>query len=255
MQLNFKAIGQGPPLVILHGLFGMLDNWQTIARKLSDEFSIYLVDLRNHGRSPHLPDFNYALMAEDLNEFLESQWIYKAHIMGHSMGGKAAMQFAADYPDKVDKLIVVDMGVRAYAGGHEAIFDALLALDLQSIDSRQQADAFLADRIEDVGVRQFLMKNLSRKKEGGFRWKMNLPAIHAHYADILAALPPADPFEGETLFVRGGRSNYVHPTDLPSLRQRFPQAQLKTVEAAGHWVHAEAPKELLTILKGFLGVE
>lgn len=252
MQLNFKEFGQGDPIIILHGLFGMLDNWKTLGRKLSENHTVLLVDQRNHGRSPHLPGHNYQLMAEDLQHFMESRWIYKAHIIGHSMGGKTAMQFALDYPDLVDKLVVVDIGPKAYKGGHEAIFDALLALEPDKVDSRQEAEAFLAQRIDDKGIRQFLMKNLSRNKAGGFQWKMNLLAIHEYYSRILEALPDDRTFNGETLFVRGGRSNYLQAEELDSLRKIFPQAQMETVEEAGHWIHAEAPEQLLKILTKFL---
>ncbi|MEM9920025.1 MAG: alpha/beta fold hydrolase [Bacteroidota bacterium] len=252
MQLNFKEFGQGDPIIILHGLFGMLDNWKTLGRKLSENHTVLLVDQRNHGRSPHLPGHNYQLMAEDLQHFMESRWIYKAHIIGHSMGGKTAMQFALDYPDLVDKLVVVDIGPKAYKGGHEAIFDALLALEPDKVDSRQEAEAFLAQRIDDKGIRQFLMKNLSRNKAGGFQWKMNLLAIHEYYSRILEALPDDRTFSGETLFVRGGHSNYLQAEELDSLRKIFPQAQMETVEEAGHWIHAEAPEQLLKILTKFL---
>ncbi|MEL6845484.1 MAG: alpha/beta fold hydrolase, partial [Bacteroidota bacterium] len=152
MQLNFKTFGQGDPIIILHGLFGTLDNWQTIARQLAEQYSVYILDQRNHGRSPHVDAISYPLMAEDLVQFMESQWIYKASIIGHSMGGKTAMQFACDNPDMVEKLIVVDIAPKTYAGNHELIFDALLSLDMDGLTSRKQADELLEQKVTDFGV-------------------------------------------------------------------------------------------------------
>lgn len=251
MELNYKTYGQGEPLLILHGLFGTLDNWQTIAKKLADYYTVYVPDLRNHGRSPHLPDMDYPVMAEDLKAFMEAHWMFKAHLIGHSMGGKVAMQFALHYPDMTDKLIVVDIAPKAYAGGHDEIFDALQALDLNTISEREDADAFLETRIPDKGVRQFLMKNLTRNKAGGYEWKMNLPALVAHYSDILAPVD-GDAFDGPTLFLRGELSNYVLDSDLPDIRKLFPNAELETVKGAGHWVHADQPVGLLEQVMGYL---
>lgn len=253
MDLNYKTFGQGPPLIILHGLFGTLDNWQTLARKLADQHTVYLVDLRNHGRSPHTQNMSYPLMADDLQQFLERNWIFETAVLGHSMGGKVAMQLALHYPDLVDRLVVVDIAPKAYIGGHQAIFDALLSFDLMAVADRKEADALLGARIKEVGVRQFLLKNLTRDKEGGgFRWKMNLPVIHQYYQEILAALPEASPYQGPSLFIRGGQSDYIQDEDLPALKALFPQADLKTIAGAGHWVHAEKPAELLQLVQDFL---
>lgn len=253
MTLNYKAFGQGDPLIILHGLFGTLDNWQTIGKKLADQYSVYLIDQRNHGRSPHHADFSYALMAEDLKLFMEEQWIYRAHIIGHSMGGKTAMQFAMEYPDMIDQLVVVDIAPKAYAGGHQLIFEALNSLDLANIDNRKTADEALAQKIDDFGVRQFLLKNLTREKAGGYRWKMNLPVIQQHYQDILAPITLTEPFEEKALFIRGGKSAYVEDDDWPMVQSYFPNSSLATVEQSGHWVHAEAPQDLLQLVFDFLG--
>jgi len=252
MTLNFKAFGQGDPIIILHGLFGTLDNWQTIGKKLAEHYMVYLVDQRNHGRSPHHPDFNYALMAEDLRTFMESQWIYKAHLIGHSMGGKTVMQFAMDFPDMIDQLIVVDIAPKTYAGGHQAIFNALNQLDLGSLEHRKEADKALSKNIKDYGVRQFLLKNLTREKAGGYRWKMNLPVIQQHYQAILDTIPLNEAFEEKSLFIRGSQSNYIMDEDWPTVLSYFPNAHLATVEGSGHWVHAEAPGELLKLVSDFL---
>lgn len=252
-ELNYKTFGQGDPIIILHGLFGTLDNWQTIAKQLAQQYSVYIIDLRNHGRSPHADEFDYPTMATDVQHFMESHWIYKAHIIGHSMGGKVAMQLATEYPDMVDRLIVVDIAPKTYPSGHDAIFEALLGLDLKNTKDRKEADAFLQKKIAELGVRQFLLKNLSRNKGSGqYEWKMNLPVIHAAYSQILENIDTSDTFEGDTLFIRGGKSDYIASDDLSLLQEYFPNAELKTVDGAGHWVHAEQPKVLLEMVLRFL---
>lgn len=251
VELNYKSYGQGDPVVVLHGLFGMLDNWQTVGKDLAAHHSVYLLDQRNHGRSPQLDRITYPDMAEDLHHFMESHWMFKGHIIGHSMGGKTAMQFAHQYPDMVDKLVVVDIAPKPYRGGHEEIFQVLKALDLSKIERRSEAEKALSASIEDRSIRQFLLKNLSRRKEGGYRWKMNLEALWNHYEDILAGPPNGTVFQGDVLFIRGGRSNYIQDEDWPLIRQQFPNARLATVEKAGHWVHAEAPQELLRLVTDF----
>ncbi len=252
LELNYKSFGQGDPVIILHGLFGTLDNWQTLARKLGEQFTVYLVDQRNHGRSPHDPEHTYTALAEDLHHFMESHWMFKAHIIGHSMGGKTAMTFAKLYPDMVDKLVVVDIAPKAYAGGHEEIFRALQSVDLPNISARSDADEQLQQRIPEKSIRQFLLKNLSRDKDGGYRWKMNLAALWDHYKDVLQMPLAGHPFEGDTLFIRGEKSNYILDEDQPLLANEFPGSQLKTIPGAGHWVHAEAPGQLLGLLEQFL---
>ncbi|MCB0618684.1 MAG: alpha/beta fold hydrolase [Saprospiraceae bacterium] len=252
MELNYKTFGQGDPLIILHGLFGSLDNWQTLGKQFAEHYTVFLLDQRNHGRSPHDPEFDYAALAADLKHFLESHWVYKTHLLGHSMGGKTAMEFALHYPDMVDKLVVVDIGPKAYSGGHELIMDALLSVDLDAIDSRQAADEALQARISEYGIRQFLLKNLHRNKDGTFSWKMNLPILHQHYDQILSAIEGDDPFEGPALFIRGSRSNYIEDGDWPAILELFPRAELATVPQAGHWVHADAPELLLERVHRFL---
>lgn len=253
MELNYKSFGQGDPVIILHGLFGTLDNWQTIARALAEEYLVFIIDQRNHGRSPHVPGMSYPLLAEDLREFMESHWMYRAHIVGHSMGGKTAMQFALSYPDMVNRLAVIDIAPKEYEGGHEVIFDALLSLPLDKIDSRQEAESFLAERINDPGVLQFLLKNLSRNTDGRYAWKMNLPVLHQHYRDILGPVTGDAPFDDPVLFLRGGQSPYIQlPEDEVVIRNLFPQAGVQTVAGAGHWVHAEAPQEVVAHLISFL---
>jgi len=252
LPLNFKTYGQGNPIIILHGLFGTLDNWQTIARQLSEKYLVYLVDQRNHGRSPHTKDFNYSLLAEDLKDFMESEGMSQATIIGHSMGGKTAMQFAVSYPEMVTSLIVVDIAPKVYEGGHQEIFDALLSVDLKKIESRKMAEEQLMEKIPDAGIRQFLLKNLTRNKEGGYQWKMNLPAIYKNYQHILDNILLDEPYTGSSLFIRGERSGYIKETDDSLIKDTFPEAEIITISNAGHWVHAEAPKALLSAFINFM---
>jgi len=252
MELNYKSLGQGEPLIVLHGLFGTLDNWQTLAKAWAEDYLVYLVDLRNHGRSPHVDGLSYPAMAEDLSEFMEQNWIHKAHVLGHSMGGKVAMELALTYPDLVDKLIVVDIAPRPYAPGHDDVFAALFAIDLQKLESRQEAEAILEKHLDDWGVRQFLLKNLSRTKEGGFEWKMNLPVIYRDYLRILEPPTETEPFEGPTLFIRGATSRYVKDEDMLRIQELFPRSTLSTVPEAGHWVHADQPEILKNMVIDFL---
>ncbi len=253
MTLNYKSFGQGFPIIILHGLFGMLDNWQTIAKKLAEHHTVYILDQRNHGRSPHSPDFNYHLLAEDLEQFMEANWIYEAHVIGHSMGGKTAMQFALNYSDMISKLVVVDIAPKKYQAGHQAIFEALFAVDLANITSRKEATTQLEQKIKDSATLQFLLKNLTRNKEGHYEWKMNLAVLHEQYDTILTNIEMEDlPFEKPTLFIRGGQSNYVLDSDKEVLQSFFPAAAIATIPDANHWVHATAPEEFLKLVRLFL---
>lgn len=250
-KLFSREFGAGSPVMILHGLFGFSDNWQTIAKGLADTHLVVTPDLRNHGRSPHVNTHSYPEMAEDLRVFMEEKWMFHAAVVGHSMGGKVAMQLALTHPDMVEKLVVVDMEPSQADDNHSDIIDALLGLDLSKMTERSEAEVYLSERISDFGTRQFLLKNITREDNGKFTWKMNLPVLWKHYQDILAAVTGA-PFEKPTLFVRGSRSNYVKDSEWEKAKLLFPNAQLVTIEGAGHWVHADKPKELLEVLRAFL---
>lgn len=253
MDLNYKVFGEGKPVVILHGMFGTLDNWQAIAKQLATHFMVFIVDLRNHGRSPHSDKFDYPTMAEDVKEFMENNWIFKAHLVGHSMGGKVAMKLATDHSDMVEKLVVVDIAPKAYVGNHMDIFEALFALDLKNLKSRIEASDFLAKRIKDDGVRQFILKNLSIDKDTQeYEWKMNLPVIHKAYRHILGEGDLEHSFGGETLFIRGEKSDYILPNEFENYQKLFPNSDLATINNAGHWVHAEQPEQFLQVLTKFL---
>jgi pimeloyl-ACP methyl ester carboxylesterase len=252
MKLNYRRSGSGPPLLLLHGLFGSLANLQTLGRALADTRDVIAVDLRNHGASPHGPGMSYAAMAGDLRELLDRLNVPSAALLGHSMGGKAAMRFALDYPDRTDVLIVLDIAPRAYAPHHEAEFDAMQALEPAAYSSRAQLDAALAERLQDAQNRQFLLTNIQRDADGRFGWRLDLDAIRAGYDEIVAAVDSDTSYSGPALFVRGERSQYVSERDGATIRRLFPHAVIETVAGAGHWVHAEQPQEVARIVREFL---
>jgi esterase len=253
MQLHFKEYGQeGPPLLLLHGLLGSSDNWHSVAQQLSERFHVFALDQRNHGQSPHSAEMSYPLMAEDVNEFLVARGIDRATLIGHSMGGKTAMQLALQFPDKVEKLLVEDITPRAYPPEHDKIFAALLALDLSKFAARQEIEVALAPEIPSLVMRRFLLKNLGRNPAGTFFWKINLRGISENYAQLGEPVLGSAPFEKPVLFIRGGKSNYIKAEDEPVIRKLFSQAQIKTIAAAGHWVHGGAPGEFLKLTWEFL---
>lgn len=252
MELNFKSFGNGPALIILHGLFGSLDNWVSHARQLAETHSVYLIDQRNHGKSPHDPLWDYETMAEDLEAFMDQQGIYQASLLGHSMGGKTVMQFAMLFPERIEKLIVADMAPKAYPPHHTEILETLVSIDLSQFESRQAVGSFMEARIPELGVRQFLLKSLGRDEHKSFRWKFNLEVIYQNYPSILEAIELNFPFEGPTLFLSGGQSHYVSPGDHEMILAAFPQAKFAVIEQAGHWLHADSPTEFLKEINIFL---
>jgi esterase len=254
LELNYKEFGQGDPIIILHGLFGTLDNWQTIAKKLAEKNTVFIVDQRNHGKSPHTEEFNYNLLAEDLYNFMTDHWIYSAIIIGHSMGGKVAMQFAMNNPDMVEKLIVIDVAPVQYERGHDAVFEALDTIDLNTLQNRKDAEIILNNKLNnDVGTVQFLLKNLSRDAENvKYEWKMNYNVLKSKYAEIIKPIEFIQPFEAPTLFVRGSKSDYILDTYWDNIKIGFPEAKLTTIADAGHWVHADKPQELFSVLENFI---
>jgi pimeloyl-ACP methyl ester carboxylesterase len=253
MDLFYNQYGEGnPPLLLLHGLLGANGNWHTLSRTAFREVAtVYAVDQRNHGRSPHTDRLDYPSMAADVNDFIRHHNLGRAHLLGHSMGGKTAMQAALTYPSVVDRLIVVDMAPRAYAPRHTELLEALARIDPTAYDSRDEIDAALAEDVPSWAIRQFLLKNLDYDGER-YTWKMNLDAIRRHYDDINAAVTDEGPFEGPALFVRGGDSDYVTDADVPDIRRRFPNAELVTIDGAGHWVHSDAPEALAEVVTDFL---
>jgi esterase len=251
MKLHFRALGSGTPLVILHGLLGSLDNWMPIAQILAAHFHVHLLDLRNHGQSPHADEFNYDLMAADVRQFVDEHGLGSTHLLGHSMGAKVAMRFAQLYPESVRKLVVVDMSPRAYPPRYETLLDAMHAVDLSQFQRREQVDEALRAAIADSSVRQFILKNLGRDTLGALVWKPNLASIRANYAQVRKELP-ATSSECPALFIRGGKSDYIRNEDLPLIRALFPQSVVEEIGGAGHWVNADAPEELANRLTHFL---
>ncbi|MEY4918519.1 MAG: hypothetical protein RL616_2432 [Verrucomicrobiota bacterium] len=252
VQLHFKQLGHGEPLILLHGLFGSADNWFGVAPKLAEKFHVLIPDLRNHGHSPHHAAMGYPLMAADVEKFFVAQKIESACVIGHSMGGKVAMQFALDFPARVKKLVAVDMAPRAYLRAHDFIFTALLALDLKSFQTRAEIEAALEPEIPSLNLRRFLLKNLGRDEHGNFFWKMNLKGVAENYSRLGEVLSPRNHFEKPTLFIRGGKSDYITAADESEIRRLFSAAEIQTIATANHWVHADAPEEFVRLVLAFL---
>jgi len=240
-----------PDLIILHGLLGTSDNWQTLGKQFAESHRVHLVDQRNHGRSPHHPEHDYPSMASDLLGFMEHQGIDRASIIGHSMGGKTALMFAHDHPERVEHLVVADMAARAYAPHHAPIFDALLSAPIASAADRGTIEDFLLERLSDVGMVAFLMKNLRREKAGGFTWRPNVDVLAHHLADVVAEVP-LSMNTLPTLMIFGGASNYVNTADLDSFNTHCMQLETHRIEDAGHWLHASHPAEFFEVVSEFL---
>lgn len=251
MKLNYKAFGEGKPLIILHGVFGSLDNWLTVGKTLAEKFKVYLLDLRNHGDSFQDSDFTYDAMSKDLVNFIKENKIVGPVIIGHSMGGKVAMKFAVNNPDLFDKLIVVDIAPRSYPPHHQQILKGLESIDLKTLKSRKDADDKLSEYIPEIGVRQFLLKNLTRD-EGSFRWKINLPTISQKIENVGEGLEDNLVSDKPTLFIRGEKSDYIKNSDNISIKAIFPNSEIKTVKNAGHWVHAENPEAVIELIIDFV---
>lgn len=259
MKLNYKRYSDdGPPLLVLHGLFGSLANLGWHSKQLAEDFAVIGVDLRNHGDSPHAGEMDYPVMAEDVKELMDALAIKPAALIGHSMGGKVAMQLALSHPDYVERLLVVDIAPVTYSAtndGHRQIMEAMKALDLATLGNRADAEARLSEVIEDEATRKFILTNLTRSDDGTYHWRLNLDAIERHY-DHLREKPEGEgPYEGPTLFVRGDLSRYVHKKHEPEILALFPQAGVKSVMETGHWVHAEKPQVFQKIVRDFLTKE
>lgn len=260
MQLNYKKFGEGEPLIILHGLFGSLDNWQTIARNMvavaQTEFgyamSIYIVDQRNHGRSPHSYEFNYNLLADDLIQFIEQHQLEKLNVLGHSMGGKAAMQFAQLHPEKIKKLVVVDITPAAYDDRHSDVFEAIAYAINPQTETRKEIEQRLREKLhDDEPTIQFLLKNVERT-DTGFKWKFNAQSLKDKYHLISDEVALQQPVLCPTLFVKGERSLYINSNNYSSIANMFPNHTLAEIKNSGHWVHAEKPVEFTETTVRFL---
>lgn len=257
MELFYRHFGKGDPVIILHGLFGLSDNWVTHAKKMATHFSVFLPDLRNHGQSPHSPTFSYAAMADDLHEFIEKHKLEKPVIIGHSMGGKVAMWFALEYPEMVEKLIVVDISPVKYPDrdAHFDIISAMMSVNFDAIHSREEINELLKQPIRSEMTRLFIMKNLYRKTRNTFDWRLNLQAISNNMDYVFGGIEVPGVFNKETLFIRGGKSDYIKEEHFDIIRKLFPKVEIKTIEHASHWVHVDAPEEICAIFGEFLGKE
>ncbi len=250
MKLHFRELGEGQPLLILHGLFGFSDNWQSHAKKLAEYYRVILVDLRNHGHSPWSDEFSYDLMAGDIFELCEDLNLNDFILVGHSMGGKVAMNFAQKHEELLDKLVVVDIGIKEYPMHHEHILAGIHSVDLPNISARRQAEEQMSAHIDSEGIKQFLLKNLFWKEKGVLAWRMNVDVLEREMPNILSALDQVE-VSVPTLFIRGALSNYILDEDIEAIENMFIDTEIVTIENAGHWVHAEAANEFLESLLSF----
>ena len=251
LDLHFNSYGSGKPVIVLHGLFGSQVNWRTFGKQLGESCRVFTLDLRNHGDSPHSDEFNYDLMAADVARFMEKEKLDDAILLGHSLGGKVAMRFATAYPDKIQKLIVVDIALKEYPAVHKRLFEAVNNLDLARFSRLQQVVDALASDIPPLDIRWFLVKNLARGDNQKFRWKINMAAIANSYEEIFKTPSINQLLDKPTLFIKGENSEYLATADLESARRTFPQAKMLTIKGAGHWVHIDAPEVFAEVVRVF----
>lgn len=251
MKLNYKILGEGQPLIIVHGLFGMLDNWQTLGKKWAEKHMVVLVDMRNHGHSPRSSEFNYQVMMNDLEELTDDLFLEDINIIGHSMGGKIAMKFAQTYPQLMHKLVVADIGPKKYPVHHQQILDGLNSVPIQKVKSRKEVQFYLKKHIREEHTIQFFLKNLYWKQKGELDWRFNLKAITENIENVGEEFLD-HAFEKPTLFIRGANSNYILDEDVPTIKAIFTDSKVETVPNAGHWLHAENPEIFYEMVDDFL---
>ncbi len=253
-MLHYKTIGQGRPIIILHGLFGSSDNWRTFARQFEENHTVILPDLRNHGRSLWSTNFDYEIMSADVIHLIDHLGHDKVHVIGHSMGGKLALNLINTFAQRIHRTVVIDIAPKRYDPGHEHIFEAVLGLDLEKLQSRQEADHELRMHIPEPEVRQFIMKSLARQNGGkGFRWKTNFDSLLHNYENILEAIPMNE-YEERVLFVKGSRSYYITGEDEDLIKKNLISAEFVELDT-GHWVHTEQPVKLFRSVSSFLNEE
>lgn len=251
LELYTHITGDGPPLVVLHGLFGSWENLGTQIRSLSEDYTVYAMDARNHGRSPHDGFMDYPSMAEDVLHTMDTHGLSQVRLLGHSMGGKTAMTLALRAPQRVERVVVVDIAPKQYEPGHNEIIEALTTLDIHNISSRNEADAHVKRWVQTDAIRAFLLKNLVREGNG-FRWKMNLDDIVANYPAIIDFPASDNHYDGPTLFLKGAESDYIQAVDKPEIDRLFPNASAKIIDGAGHWPHAEKASVFYKLVNDFL---
>lgn len=252
-MLHVLRQGDGPatPLVIAHGLFGSARNWGAIVRSLADRGPVLSVDMRNHGQSPVDPRHGYAELAADLDEVIATEAGGRADLLGHSMGGKAAMMLALTRPDLVRRLVVGDIAPVSYRHSQHGYIDAMRGLDLRGLATRSEADRRLATTVPEPGVRAFLLQSLDLKADPP-RWRLNLDALEDNMPAILGWPETEAHFDGPALFLAGAASDYIRPEHRPAIRALFPAARIARVTGAGHWLHADRPAEVAATIRAFL---
>ena len=253
MTLNYKTLGSGKPLVILHGLLGSLDNWVTVSKYLSKSYKIYIIDLPNHGKSYHSQVFSYEDMSNDLDSFFNKNGLTNFSLLGHSMGGKLALKYTDMFEDKIDKLIIVDIANKSYGiNRFDHIFEAMFSISLNNLKSRSDADSAISNIIKNEGERNFILKNLKRTADG-FMWAPNIMLLHRKLSDISSKINLRRKVKNNTLFLLGENSNYFNVEDENNLPDEFENYSIKIIQNSGHWVHAENPKDFITSVLDFLG--
>jgi len=255
MKLFYRTFGEGPTVIILHGLFGISDNWVTFGKNLAEQgYKVYIPDQRNHGQSPHSSVFNYLAMTDDLSEFIEDHEIEDPVIIGHSMGGKVTARFALENSESIKKVIIVDISLRAYPSrnSHAKIIDGMRRINFDMAKSRTEVDMLLTERIPDFRIRQFILKNLYWKEKDKLAWRINFEAICENLNELFDGIDTIDRFSKPALFIKGGLSDYILPEDFPTIKFNFPNAEIVTIENTSHWVHAEAPEKFAEIVFDFL---
>ena len=254
MKLFCRQFGAGKPVVILHGLFGLSDNWVTFGRELGENYSVYIPDLRNHGQSPHSGVFDFPSLENDLAELMDDHGLNEIALIGHSLGGKTAMYFALHHPDRVNRLAIVDISLRKSPPDreHQHLWNAMLDVDFSNAKSRSDVDNQLKTTIKSTRLRQFLMKSVYWRDRHSLDWRLNLKGIDENLLSVFEGVSDSGVYEGPALFIRGGLSDYIRDTDLAELKMKFPGAEVKTIANASHWVHADAPGEFFNMVKSFL---
>ncbi|TXD54012.1 MULTISPECIES: alpha/beta fold hydrolase [unclassified Polaribacter] len=250
--LHSQILGEGKPLLILHGYFGSSDNWKTLGNQFAENYQVHLIDQRNHGRSFHADAFNYELLVDDLYAYIQDYKLESFYLIGHSMGGKTAMLFAVKYPDLVDKLIVVDISPKEYAQHHNAILAGLNSVDFTKQNSRGLVDKQVAKYIAEIGVRQFLLKNIYWKEKGLLAYRFNLKSLTENNPEVGKPLPTGTKFIKETLFLKGEKSGYIISSEHIIIDAHFPNHKIVEIKNAGHWLHAENPKDFYKEVDVFL---
>jgi esterase len=252
MKLFSQQYGEGDALIILHGLFGMSDNLAPVGKRLADRRRVILPDQRNHGRSPHHATMNYPVLAQDILQLMDDEQIERADVLGHSMGGKVAMQLAVLCPQRFHRVIVADIAPVQYPRHHDLVFAGLFAVRDAQCTTRTQVDQVLASFVSDAGVRQFLAKSLHKGDDNVLQWRFNIDALHQHYDAVSAPPVQGQSFDGPALVIKGENSNYMLPEHRDAFAHFLPRANYQTIAGTGHWLHAEKPAEFTTLVADFL---